>query len=137
MKYELYLAYENGATSHRLKSTSRHTIAKHLESVLNTGEVLENSQMIMLCDGQEILNVSGSVGAEAIRKAIAWPALGSPRKLANPVTANVYMPEEVRQWLKKAGNGKVSQGVKELCILAGLTELVAAWDTSEADTPPD
>ncbi|WP_341857338.1 hypothetical protein [Escherichia coli] len=47
--------------------------------------------------------------------------------LEEPVTATLYMPKAVRDWLAMVGNGKVSAGLRKLIEMADIPELKNAW----------
>lgn len=115
MGYNIFLTYPGGSQSHKMKTLCRTIAQSHLQQILGDTELLAMAEKLTIShSGRKILDVSTSKPVEEIQTAIKWPTAGAQRKVKQPVAATLYMPEAVRDWLKKEGNGNVSAGFRKV-----------------------
>lgn len=128
MSYSVFISYPGGARSHKLLTTSRADVESHLDGILRETEILELAETVNIrYNNREILCIPATMSPNDIKKAIQWPLRGAPNKVEKPVAATIYMPQEVREWLAKKGNGKVSRGLRQLIEESNVPELENAW----------
>ena len=128
MAYRIFVSYKNGAKSHSLNTTSRFLVEAQLASILAESEILSLAERIVIqFSGRDILNVPALTPASEVMESIKWPVCGCPARVEEPVTATLYMPKAVRDWLAMVGNGKGSAGLRKLIEMADIPELKNAW----------
>lgn len=127
MGYSIFLTYPDGAQSHKMTTLCRTRAQTHLQKIIDDAELLSLAERLTIRhSGRKILDIATSTPADEIHKAIEWPALGAQRKVKQPVAATLYMPEAVRDWLKKKGDGNVSAGFRKV-IQQQNPALCDAW----------
>ncbi|EIH4659347.1 hypothetical protein B6P79_005117 [Escherichia coli] len=99
-----------------------------MASILAESEILSLAERIVIqFSGRDILNVPALTPATDVMKLIKWPVCGCPSRVEDPVTATLYMPKAVRDWLAMVGDGKVSAGLRKLIEMVDIPELKNAW----------
>jgi len=98
-----------------MKTLCRTRAQARLDKILDDTELLAMAEKLTIRhSGRKILDIATDKPVEEIQKAIEWPAVGAQRKVKQPVAATLYMPEAVRDWLKKEGDGNVSAGFRKV-----------------------
>lgn len=132
MSYEVFYRYPGGTKSHYLKTASRRIAHSHLLDILDENEVRSlASHVVVRHGGRSILDAPTSLDSDSIVQSIDYPRVGAPRRIKNPVTLAVYIPQKAAEFIRSRGNGSPSEGLKRILMEVGGDEIARCYRSGE------
>lgn len=137
MPYKAYFQYANGTKSHALVTDSSRDVKEHLEVLLAETEPRSLAKQIIIMHGKEIILEANTTSEDqAIRDTARWRKVGSPQRMLDPITASIYMPKAVRDFLLTTGKGSLAAGMRQVMLSVGGPDVAAAY-MQESDKAMD
>ena len=113
MIYKVFLEFAQGKSKgHEYRFESRVKLVEHLTAMAKEDNFALASNVVFMADNKVILSVPANTPAKKICNAFIknTRGVGKPLAFRDAVTTSIYMEKEVRELLKRYGDGSASKG---------------------------
>lgn len=128
MIYTVYLEYSKGKSKgHEYRFEGRDRLLAHLQGMATEDNFALACNVVFTAGSKKILSIPASTPIDDICNAFieSTRGVGKPVTVKNGVTTSIYMERELKEFLKKYGNGSASRGINLLLKQVDNDELQA------------